>query len=82
LTRVCMVLAESGSLGTILINSPGRTGLQPGCGEIMRNERRISGPAVGSIPTEDINYLIQQTGLATNASRGLRAVWQRLIRYQ
>jgi len=38
----------------------------------MWNDVGISVPAVGSIPTEDINYLIQQNGLVTNASRGLR----------
>lgn len=38
----------------------------------MWNEAEISGPAVRSIPLKDIYYLIQQTGLATNANHGLR----------
>jgi hypothetical protein len=41
--------------------------------------REISGPAVRSIPSEYIYYLIQQTGLATNTSRGLRYHRPRMI---
>ncbi len=37
----------------------------------MWNEAGISGSAVRSIPSEDFYYLIQQTGLAANTSRGL-----------